>query len=952
MDLPSGVARYQLLDRLGLGATGEVWRARDRALDRMVALKFLRGGDPDEEGRLLLEAQRQARVVHPGVCAVYEAGRMEGRAYIAMAWIAGPSLARAPRPDPATAAAWMAEVAEGVHAAHMAGLVHRDLKPGNILLQPRTEGGWQPVVADFGLAREVDPGSRSASLGTVGTPAYMAPEQVLGERPADVRTDVYGLGATLYALLAGRPPFEGPSDSDSLPVPQALEVLRRVLDGRPRPLRELNPSVSKPLALIVDTCMAATPEARYPTARALAEDLRRCLAGQPLQARPPTWPARVRAWAKRRPALAAAGAAGLGGLLLAGGTFAGIARRTRAQAAAAQTFGLRLQDCEQRLRLIHLSPRHDIRAQVEGVRARVAEVRREVAAAGLEGQGVGVYVLGRAHLLLGDLEGARRELDRAWALGFREPACAQARGLALLRLYQRGLDAQWRLPVEAREAHLATLEQEYRAPAQALLAGAETEELRAAWAWLEGREAEALAWAARAAQAAPWAVEPLLLQHRIWRYRHREARRKGDGEAQGRVKEAAGLLLARALEVGKSDPAVGVAAAAWALEAHHSGGPEDRVTEAGCREALVACEGALAADPDHAPARLLRAEIQARLALHRPEDLRFTSPAWEGALADARAAAALEGRRAEALAYLAHLLVQRARWRFKTGGDAAPDLAAAVAASAEALRLDPAAPGVLSTLGSLGRFHASLAKATGQDPRPFLAEAVAAERRHRARRAQEPSAARALVLALLTQAEAQAQGGEDPSGALNEAGRLLEGLPPEPSTAVLQVTRAGTAAEAALLVGRDPGPALAEARRLLSSWPEGQADTWAERAWVACLAARGAGNPRAALAEGEAALDRYRRLGARPTTKLRLEAEWAYAALRLPGAEGARAARRGLAAVQALARLRPREPRAQALEGVFRARLQGAAAGRPALEAALSRDLLLRREFGPWLEGH
>jgi serine/threonine-protein kinase len=202
--------RYELLDLLGKGGMGMVYRARDRRLDRIVAIKFLRVADPDATMRFLREARAQARIEHPHVCRVYEVGEIEGRAYIALQYVDGEPLQVAARKMPLEAKITvLRDVAMALHEAHRLGIVHRDVKPANIMVERTGDDQWVPIVTDFGLAREatVEIGL-TASGAVLGTPAYMSPEQARGDiRLVDRRSDVYGLGATLYELLTGGPPF-------------------------------------------------------------------------------------------------------------------------------------------------------------------------------------------------------------------------------------------------------------------------------------------------------------------------------------------------------------------------------------------------------------------------------------------------------------------------------------------------------------------------------------------------------------------------------------------------------------------------------------------------------------------------------------------------------------------------------------------------------------------------
>jgi serine/threonine-protein kinase len=291
---------YEIQAELGRGGMGVVYRARQVSLDRPVALNVIRAGvlaGDDERRRFWNEAETLALLDHPGIVPAYEVGEHDGQQYFSMELVTGGNLVdriAAYRDDFRGAAALLVEVAEAVHHAHMRGILHRDLKPANILVDDR----GHPHITDFGLARRVEPDAELTATGVVlGTPAYMAPEQVLGKRHAiTTATDVHGLGSVFYALLTGQAPFVG----DSL-----VDTLNRVTKHAPRPPRKLNPKVPRALETICLKCLEKDPPRRYSSARTLADDLRAWLANRPIAAQPVGVLERL-ARVVRRPAPAAA----------------------------------------------------------------------------------------------------------------------------------------------------------------------------------------------------------------------------------------------------------------------------------------------------------------------------------------------------------------------------------------------------------------------------------------------------------------------------------------------------------------------------------------------------------------------------------------------------------------------------------------------------------------------
>ncbi len=571
--------RYQVLELLGEGGMGRVFRARDRHLNRFVALKFLRKEDPRMARRLALEAQFQAGIEHPGILRVYEVGLLEDAPCIALQYVDGPDLGTlAPVLTLDERVVLLAQAARAIHAAHQQGLIHRDLKPQNILVETLANGQRQALVMDFGLARPVQDSELTLSQSLVGSPFYLSPELITGAG-LDARSDVYSLGATLYALVIGRPPFaptpeEGgltglPMESSGSGMEGAVEAmavvetLRRVLDDDPVPPRRLRPEIPWDLETVILKCLEKDPARRYESAKALAEDLERVLVGEPIQARRGSMWYRVHKHYRRNRTLVLI--AGLAITLLAGLGSWNVVRvaRMRHGAAIGQRYTAEAEQLAHLLRLAHMSPLHDRGPQVAWIRRRMEVIRGELRRIGPLGQGAAHHALGQCHLTLDELDEALEHLDQAWQQGFRTPAAASALAETHLSLLHRELE-KLRGPVDPGPpgtqtldaATLALLQGRHREPALAYLRLAQEfpgmEAYRALeLAFLENREEEALAFAEQALQDTPWMYEVLTLTSEIWRLR---AGREKDPVGRRALLDRSLQDLNRAIALAPSDP--------------------------------------------------------------------------------------------------------------------------------------------------------------------------------------------------------------------------------------------------------------------------------------------------------------------------------------------------------------------------------------------------------------
>jgi serine/threonine protein kinase/Tfp pilus assembly protein PilF len=298
-EMPKEFGDYELLEEIGRGGQGVVFRAWQRSLSRTVAVKIIGVGQFATNvhlKRLRREAEAAAKLNHPGIVPIYEVGERDGTSYFSMRFVEGDRLDELVSRGSVSArqaAELIAKVARTVHYAHERGILHRDIKPGNILL----DGNGEPHLTDFGLARLVEHGSTvTGTQEIMGTPSYMAPEQALGNNAAVASaTDVYGLGAVLYELLTGHPPFAGGT---------TYETIHQLLDSEPRQPRSWNRKIDRDLSDICLKCLEKNPRYRYSSALALAEDLERWLKHEPIRAKRSGIFLRSRKWVQRNPAIA------------------------------------------------------------------------------------------------------------------------------------------------------------------------------------------------------------------------------------------------------------------------------------------------------------------------------------------------------------------------------------------------------------------------------------------------------------------------------------------------------------------------------------------------------------------------------------------------------------------------------------------------------------------------
>jgi serine/threonine-protein kinase len=549
--------RYQIVEFLGAGAMGTVYKARDPRLNRFVALKFIRdntvGGELAQ--RFYREARSQAGIEHEYVCKIYEVGEVEGRPYIAMQYIDGETLnlARNKMTLPQKVKA-IREAAEALHAAHRYGMIHRDVKPGNIMVEPTPEGGFRPYVLDFGLADLVQTTGGLLAPGLEGTPAYMSPEQARGEMQLlDRRTDVYSLGATLYDLLAGQPPFgKGPND----------EILLSLLVAEPKPLRDLKHGVPADLDAVVMKCLEKDPADRYESAKALADDLMRYLDGEAVMARRSSLVYRLQKKAQKNKILVATLVVAALAIIVLSTIFIRARVQAAEQARLAQQSGQKIKEIEIFMRYAYALPLHDTSVEKAVIRARMASISQDMARLDGEAAAMAHYALGRGHLALQEYEKALEYLKLAHAGGLRTPAVEYALGRTLGEIYNKQFKEVLRRSGKRMLQAKAKIDKDLLEPALHHLrqSGGEHGESRplaeGLLAYYSQQYEEALKKGQDALTAEPWLYEAKKLQADVYYAYGRRKQNSGQyQEARSDYRRAAELYHGAA-EMARSDSSI------------------------------------------------------------------------------------------------------------------------------------------------------------------------------------------------------------------------------------------------------------------------------------------------------------------------------------------------------------------------------------------------------------
>ncbi len=508
--------RFETAIPIGEGASAEVYRAVDPERHVEVALKVLRRADPETLARIEREVGNQCQLEHPSICSILAVEELEGRPCVVMPFIDGRPL------DQVIAGRSLEDrvrlvrdVADALAHAHARGVLHRDVKPGNILVE-RREAEWHPWLLDFGLARHVDDTTLTIGGQALGTPGYMAPEQARGEQDLDTRCDVYGLGAVLFEVLTGRRPHVGSTTAELL--------VATVSNDAPDP-RRFAPELPPALAAIVARCLERDRRFRYGDAGALRNDLDAWLAGRSVAASRGRWARLLRRRNVRR---AVAGIASLA-IVVALGVYYALDRRMASERAAgfateAQRYATVAAELEGRLRLVFARPLHDVRDDVERIELELADLDAQGENASVPARAATRYALGRAWLALGRPVKAVAHFDEARRLGLDDADVALHRGLALIERYGREILTVRRQPDPdfraAREAQFveAFLEPGLAALDQALeSATASDPRILARALRLRHREGiePALSWLAANTNAMAWPMPAYLLSARL-----------------------------------------------------------------------------------------------------------------------------------------------------------------------------------------------------------------------------------------------------------------------------------------------------------------------------------------------------------------------------------------------------------------------------------------------------
>jgi len=392
---------------LGQGAFGQVYKATDVKLKRTVALKILNSSPDNKIEKFRREASNQAMIDHPNVCKVYEVGSYKDLNFISMQFIDGQTLDKLKdKLSIKEKAKIIKKVADGLHAAHLTGLIHRDVKPTNILVKQKIEEKLIPYITDFGIAKQLDAPALTKENIATGSPNYMSPEQASGDKykALDIRTDIYSTGVTLYELLAGQTPHTGE---------RSIEVMFKIINKEPKPVCQLNTLIPKDLGSIVIKCLEKDPEKRYESAKALSEDLNRFLKGDPVIARPTGIIYKTAKKIKKHPVVSTAMTLSTILIIMLLSFWISAKVQTVQNIAVAQQWGQIINNSEHITRISHMMPIHDNRDDLKKVKDEINKIKKVMKKIGKLGYGTGYYAMGKCYSIIKEQKKAKFFFDKS-----------------------------------------------------------------------------------------------------------------------------------------------------------------------------------------------------------------------------------------------------------------------------------------------------------------------------------------------------------------------------------------------------------------------------------------------------------------------------------------------------------------------------------------------------------
>jgi serine/threonine-protein kinase len=752
--------RYVQLRLIGRGGMARVYRGFDPTLGRTVALKLL----DEESERLMLEARSQARVEHENVCKVFEVGEVEGKEYICMQYVEGKTLIDAAREmNLSEKVEVMRKIADAVHAAHKQDLVHRDIKPGNIMLEKTESGSWKPYILDFGLARmQTAPGITQKGV-VIGTPHYMPPEQARSE-PIDMRSDVYSLGATLYELIANKPPFTGTTP----------EVILKVIQEDPVPVRKIIRQISPDLETIVMKCLEKEPTARYQSAKALANELGRYLDGEPIAARPVSLSTRI--WRKAKKNRVATGilttalvvTAGLIVLLL-------LAQwKGRVQTQYANNFAEEIRYIETMLLSTYTAPLHDVRPKLRIARQRLQQIEQRTIQGGKWAFGPGNNALGQGYLMLKEYERAQEFLEKAWNSGYQSPSTAYALGKVKGILWRQALVDADRLTGQSQQvAAKKKADEEFRRPSIQLLKNAREHTESPAYVealifLYEKRHKEAFEKSSQALEISSRPYEVLKLKGDIYFEIGQEAAENGDYDAALKAYRLSGDAYKQASEFARSDQDIYLAdAERWIRTSFAHTQKGERL--ASVQTALETCDKAIQVQPDKERSYLYKSEVYIQYGINQTYSSGDPRPAFLQGVQLAREAASKNPRISDPHVTAATALLRLAEYETANSLDPRTSFNEAIFESQKALQLHAQDSSAQINLATSYFWMGEYELSHGENPVTTLRKVIEILEKNLATFHRDDYVYNLLGLAYLDIGEYRLKRGEDPRPDLKQA---------------------------------------------------------------------------------------------------------------------------------------------------------------------------------------